>query len=73
MVAQNAGELISFFTLAMHAGIGAKKASEVIAPYPTVSEVMKYTCNQVNINDWGGWDGLKETWTDHMRRLRESQ
>ena len=41
-MSQNAGEMISFFTLAMHAGVGAKKVSDVIAPYPTVAEVMKY-------------------------------
>eukprot|EP00750_Incisomonas_marina_P030929 INCI7680.7.p1 GENE.INCI7680.7~~INCI7680.7.p1 ORF type:complete len:422 (-),score=78.76 INCI7680.7:1780-3045(-) len=73
IVSQNAGEMISFFTLAMHAGVGAKKVSDVIAPYPTVAEVMKYTCNQVNIHDWGGWDGLKKQWTEHMASMLEEE
>ena len=47
IVAANAGELISFFTLAIHAKVGAKVVADVIAPYPTVSEAMKYTANQV--------------------------
>ena len=56
----------------MHAKIGAKTAYEVIAPYPTVSEVSKYTCNQVNIDDFGGWDGLKARWAPHMAALLQA-
>jgi len=67
IVGDQAGEMISLFTLAMHAKIGAKKVSQMIAPYPTQSETSKYTCNQYNIRSWGGWDGLKKTHTPAMK------
>lgn len=69
IVGSTAGELISFYTLAIQNNIGAKAVSAIIAPYPTVSEVMKYTANQWNIKGWGGWEGLKATHTPTMQTM----
>merc|ERR1712205_297151 len=68
IVGDKAGEMISLFTLAIHTKIGARKVAEMIAPYPTQSEVLKYTCNQFNIHSWGGWEGLKKTNTPIMQK-----
>ena len=46
IVGDEAGEMIGLYTLAMHAGIGAKKVAEIIAPYPTRSEAILMVCNQ---------------------------
>lgn len=72
IVSDEAGEMISTFTLAMHAKIGAKKVAEIIAPYPTRSEIMKYTCNQFNIRSWGGWEGLKKSHAPIAAKALES-
>lgn len=65
IVGAQAGELITTFTLAIQSagGIGAVEIAKSIVPYPTVAEAVKYCCNQYNIQTWGGWPGLKATWT----------
>ncbi len=48
IVAQHAGDMISEITLAMHAGVGLKKISSVIHPYPTQAEAIRKLGDQYN-------------------------
>ncbi len=34
--------------------------------YPTQGEALKFVCNLVNLDDWGGFEGLKAEWKDHV-------
>ncbi|KAA1259902.1 Mercuric reductase [Rubripirellula obstinata] len=48
IVAENAGDMISEFTLAMTNGIGLKKIGSTIHPYPTQAEVIRKLGDQFN-------------------------
>lgn len=48
VVAQNAGDMISEFTLAMTNGIGLKKIGSTIHPYPTQAEAIRKLGDQYN-------------------------
>ena len=51
IVGAQAGELITYFTVAVQSNgaIGAVELAKAIAPYPTNTEAIKYCCNQYNI------------------------
>ena len=46
IVARRAGEMISEVTLAMVAGVGLGRLSEVIHPYPTQAEAVRHVADQ---------------------------
>jgi len=48
IVARHAGDMISELTLAMQNGIGLKKISGVIHPYPTFAEAIRHVADQYN-------------------------
>jgi pyruvate/2-oxoglutarate dehydrogenase complex dihydrolipoamide dehydrogenase (E3) component len=48
VVAENAGDLISVFSMAMTHGIGLKKIARTIHPYPTRSEAIRKLGDQYN-------------------------
>jgi pyruvate/2-oxoglutarate dehydrogenase complex dihydrolipoamide dehydrogenase (E3) component len=48
LVARHAGELIGQITLAMVAGVGLGKISNVIYPYPTQAEIIKKAADTYN-------------------------
>jgi pyruvate/2-oxoglutarate dehydrogenase complex dihydrolipoamide dehydrogenase (E3) component len=48
IVANNAGDMISEITLAINSGIGLKKISSVIHPYPTQAEAIKKVADEYN-------------------------
>lgn len=48
IVTSHAGEMINELTLAMSAGIGMKKLSTVVHPYPTQAEAIKQAANAWN-------------------------
>ena len=67
VVGSMAGELISHFTLAIQAKISVSELARMMVPYPTHAEAIKYCCHQWNINRWGGWVGLRETWQPRLQ------
>jgi pyruvate/2-oxoglutarate dehydrogenase complex dihydrolipoamide dehydrogenase (E3) component len=52
IVARNAGEMISEFTLAMVAGKGLRTLANVIHPYPTQTDAIKRDCSQYYIQKY---------------------
>ncbi|MGA2191780.1 MAG: mercuric reductase [Nitrospirota bacterium] len=48
IVARNAGDMISEITLAMSEGVGLKRISDIIHPYPTRAEVIKKLADEYN-------------------------
>jgi pyruvate/2-oxoglutarate dehydrogenase complex dihydrolipoamide dehydrogenase (E3) component len=44
-----AGELITHFTMAIQAGVGAEAMSKLIIPYPTHAEALKYHFRVISI------------------------
>ncbi len=48
IVARNGGDMISEITLAMVGGIGLKKISGVIHPYPTQAEIIRKAADEFN-------------------------
>lgn len=55
LVARHAGEIISHICLAMKQGIGLKKLSDVVHPYPTQAEIIKRAGDEYNrgrLKDW---------------------
>lgn len=55
IVAAHAGEMISQVTIAMAAGLKLKKLSEIIFPYPTLSEAIKKLADDEIAASLRGW------------------
>jgi len=56
IVAENAGEMISEVTLAIHSGIGIDAISRMIHPYPTVAEAIGGCAFQYKSKHWNRFD-----------------